>query len=157
MTPEQMRDKAIDLYKKRFHCSQAALAAGLEKVGAVNEEVIKAFGAFGGGVAGTGRVCGALTGSIGVIASIFSRGNLESAEDPRMSSVCRKFITEFEKLTRAHGGTDCRDISRVNWQDKEMVKDFYTDSEGRRKICMQVVGDAAFILGRLLEAEGLAP
>jgi hypothetical protein len=38
-----------------------------------------------------------------------------------------------------------------------MVKDFYTDSEGRRKICMQVVGDAAFILGRLLEAEGLAP
>jgi len=157
MTPEQMREKAIDLYKRRFHCSQAVLAAGLEKIGTVNEDVIKAFGAFGGGIAGTGRVCGALTGGIGVIAGIFSRGNLESKEDPRMSSVCRKFIMEFEKRTQAYGGTDCRDIARINWQDKEMVKAFFGNPESRRKICLQLVGDTAFVLGGLLEAEGLAP
>ena len=100
MTPDEMRDKAIDLYRRRFHCSQAVLGAGLEKAGAVNEAVIKAFGAFGGGIAWSGRACGALTGGIGVIASIFSRGNFESKEDPRMSSVCRKFIMEFEKLAQ---------------------------------------------------------
>jgi C_GCAxxG_C_C family probable redox protein len=151
-----MREKAIDLFSKRFHCSQVILWVGLEKIGAVNEEVIKAFGAFGGGLVGTGRVCGALTGGVGVISSIFSRGNLESKEDPRMWSVGHKFIREFEKLTEAHGGTDCRDISRMNWQDREMVKEFYGNPESRRKICFQVIGDTAFMLGVLLEAEGLA-
>jgi C_GCAxxG_C_C family probable redox protein len=156
MTPEQMKEKAIDLYRRRFHCSQAVLAAGLEKIGAVNEDVIKAFGAFGGGIAGSGRACGALTGSIGVIGRILSRGKIEGTEDPGMSSVCRKFMTEFEKLTRQYGGTDCRDIAGVNWQDEEMVKAFREDPEGRRKICMELVGATAFVLGSLLEAEGLA-
>jgi C_GCAxxG_C_C family probable redox protein len=156
MNPEQMREKALDLFLKRFHCSQAVLAVGQEKLGIVNEEVIKALGAFGGGIAGTCRVCGALTGGIAVISSLFSRGNLESKEDPRMWSVSHKFIGEFEKLTQEHGGTDCRDIARMNWQDKEMVQQFYSSPESRRKICIQLVGDTAFMLGKLLETEGLA-
>ncbi len=156
MNPEQMQDRALDLFRKRFHCSQAVLAVGQEKLGIVNEEVIKALGAFGGGIAGTCRVCGALTGGVAVISSLFSRGNLESKEDPRMWSVSRKFISEFERLTREHGGSDCRDIAGVDWQDKEMVKQFYSNPESRRKICMQLVGDTALILGKLLEAEGLA-
>jgi C_GCAxxG_C_C family probable redox protein len=155
MTPEQMRDKASDLYSRRFHCTQAVLCAGLEKIGKVNEEVIKAFGAFGGGIAWSGRTCGALTGGIGVIASIFGRGNLKSTEDSRMRPICRKFIVEFEKLTHVYGGTDCRDIARINWQDEEMVKTFLNDPESSRKVCVQLVGDTAFALGRLLEAEGV--
>jgi C_GCAxxG_C_C family probable redox protein len=156
MSPEQMQDRALDLFKKRFHCSQAVLAVGQEKLGIVNEEVVKALGAFGGGVAGTCRVCGALTGGIAVISSLFSRGNLESKEDPRMWSVSHKFIKEFEKLTQEHGGTDCRDIAKMDWQNQEMVKQFYSNPESRRKICMKLVGDTAFMLGKLLEAEGLA-
>ncbi len=153
MTPEQMRDKALDLFKKRFHCSQAVLAVGQEKMGIVNEEIVKALGAFGGGIAGTCRVCGALTGGIALISSLFSRGNLESKEDPRMWSLSHKFIQEFEKMTQEYGGTDCRDISKMNWQDRDMVKDFYSNPESRRKICIQLVGDTAFALGKLLEAE----
>ena len=67
-----------------------------------------------------------------------------------------KFIREFEKVTREYGGTDCRDIAKMDWQDKEMVKQFYSNPESRRKICMQLVGDTAFMLGKLLEEEGLA-
>jgi C_GCAxxG_C_C family probable redox protein len=156
MSPEQMKDRALELFKKRFHCSQAVVAVGQEKLGIVNEEVIKALGAFGGGIAGTCRVCGALTGGIAVISSLFSRGNLESKEDPRMWSVSHKFIREFERLTQEYGGTDCRDIARMDWQDKEMVKQFYSNPESRRKICIQLVGDAALMLGKLLETEELA-
>ena len=32
MSPEQMRQKAIDLFMKRFHCSQVILSVGLENV-----------------------------------------------------------------------------------------------------------------------------
>ena len=156
MSPEQMQDRALDLFKKRFHCSQAVLAAGQEKLGIVNEDVIKALGAFGGGIAGTCRACGALTGGVALISSLFSRGNFESKEDPRMWSVSLKFIREFEELTREHGGTDCRDIAKINWQNNDMVREFYRNPESRRKVCIQLVGDTALMLGKLLESEGLA-
>jgi hypothetical protein len=48
MSPEEMRQKAIDLFNKRFHCSQAVLAVGLEKLNIANETLIKSMGAFGG-------------------------------------------------------------------------------------------------------------
>ena len=156
MTPEDMRQKATELFGRRFHCSQAVLAAGQEKMNAVDEHVLKALGAFGGGIAGTGRTCGALTGAVALISSLFSRGNLNDREDPRMWSLSLKFLEKFEQLTTAHGGVDCRMISRVDWQNREEVKEFYSNPESRRKICSRLVGDAAYALGELLEGEGLS-
>lgn len=156
MTPDDMKKKAVDLFKRRFHCSQAVLAVGQEKASVVNEEVVKALGAFGGGIAGTCRACGALTGGIALISSLFSRGNIEEKEDPRMWSLSHKFLRRFEELTKEHGGSDCRDIARMNFQDREMVKDFYANPESRRKICVQLVGDTAYMLGKLLEEEGIS-
>ena len=79
MTPEDMRQRAIELFNQRFHCSQAILAVGQEKLNRVNEAVIKAVGALGGGVASSGRVCGTLTGGVAFISSLYSRGNLEES------------------------------------------------------------------------------
>ncbi len=156
MTPEQMRDNAIDLFRRRFHCSQAVLAVGQEKMGIVNQDVLKALGAFGGGIAGTCRTCGCLTGGMALISSLFSRGNLEDKEDPRMWSVGHKFIRRFEDLTQEYGSTECRDIARMNFQDREMVKDFYGNPDSRRKFCIKLVGDTACMLGKILEEEGVA-
>jgi C_GCAxxG_C_C family probable redox protein len=155
MTPDQMREKAVDLFTKRFHCSQVVVAVGQEKLGIVNEEVVKSLGLFGGGIAGTGRVCGCLTGGIALISSVFSRGSLEVKEDPKMWALGHKFLREFEKLTQEHGGVDCREIAKVNWQDRNSVKDFYGNPESRRKICIKLVGDTARMLGTLLEEEGV--
>jgi C_GCAxxG_C_C family probable redox protein len=155
MSPEQMKERAADLFMKRFHCSQAVLAAAQEEMGVVNEDIIKAVGSFGGGIGGTGHVCGALTGGIAFISSLFSRGNLEAKEDPRMWLLSRKFVAAFENLTMQHGGMDCRDISKVDWQNRDMVKEFYSNPESRRKICHQLVGDTALLLGKLLESEGV--
>jgi len=101
MTPDEMRDKAVDLFKKRFHCSQAVLAVGQEKMNIVNEEVIKAMGLFGGGICGTCRACGALTGGIALISSLFSRGNLEEKENPRMWSLGTN-LSEHSRTTTAN-------------------------------------------------------
>lgn len=73
-----------------------------------------------------------------------------------MWSVGQEFIREFQKLTLEHGGTDCRDIARMDWLNKDMAREFYNNLESRRKICIQVVGDSALMLGKLLEAKRLA-
>ena len=126
---------------------------GQEKMNMVNEPVIKALGAFGGGVGSTGRICGALLGGVALISSIYSRGNLDEKEDPLMWRLSYKLTKIFEDLTRSYGGTNCRDIARVNWGDREETKAFYTNPDGRRNICVQLVGDVAHALGELLEKE----
>jgi len=131
------------------------LAVGQEKLGMVNEAVIKAMGAFGGGIASSGNVCGILTGGVALISSIYSRGNLEEKEDPRMWRLSYKLLKIFENLTEPFGGINCRDIARVNWSDKEATKDFYNNPESTHKLCLQLVGDFAFAMGEVLDKDRL--
>ena len=127
------------------------LAVGQEKMNKVNEEVIKALGAFGGGIASTGKVCGALLGGVAFISSLYSRGNLEDKEDPNMWRLSHKLAKKFEELTREFGSSNCSDIARVNWSDREQVKEFYNHPDSRHRHCIKVVEDTAFALGEILD------
>lgn len=124
---------------------------GQEKAGLVDEAAIKAVGAFGGGIAATGGVCGTLLGGVALISNLYSRGNLDEKEDVRMWTLSKKFIAGFEELTAVWGGSDCRAIAKVDWQNREAVRDYYSNPESRRKICVKLVGDAALLLGKILE------
>ncbi len=153
MTPEDMREKATALFKKRFHCSQAILTVGLEKIGEKDTTAIKAVGAFGGGIAGSGSTCGTLLGAVASISALYSRGTIDEKENPRMWSCGKKLIAEFEKLTESFAGSNCRDITGIDWTDHGAVKEYYSNPESSRKRCVELVGEFAYILGTILERE----
>lgn len=153
MKPEEMREKAIDLFKQRLHCSQVLAMVGLEKLGVEDPSVIKALGAFGGGIGGTGNICGALVGAVSVIGCLYSRSSLEEKENPRMWSATKAVMKNFETLAAPHGGINCAQIARVDWMDRDQVKDFYGNPDSRRQHCINIVGDTAKALGELLEQE----
>ena len=119
----------------------------------VDESAVKAVGAFGGGIASSGSVCGILLGGVAMISSMYSRGNLDEKENPRIWTLSSKFLKKFEELTEGYGSTNCRDIAQVDWKNRDAVKEYYSNPESSRKICIRLVGDAAFILGELLEQE----
>jgi C_GCAxxG_C_C family probable redox protein len=129
------------------------MAVGQEKIRRVNESIVKSMGAFGGGVASTGKVCGALIGGVALISSIYSRGNPEEKEDHRMWRLSYKLTKRFEDLAKPLGGVDCHDIARVNWKDREETREFYKNPNSRRQICAQLVGDLAYALGEILEQD----
>ena len=118
-----------------------------------DDAAVRAVGAYGGGIASSGNVCGILLGGIAMISSIYSRASLEEKEDPRIWAASKKFMQEFEKLTESFGGINCSDIARVDWKDRNAVKAYYADPDSNRKACIKLVGDAAFALGELLEEE----
>jgi C_GCAxxG_C_C family probable redox protein len=124
---------------------------GQEKMGIQNESVIKAMGALGGGIASTGRVCGALLGGVAFISSLYSRGNLEEKEHPNMWRLSYKLTKRFEDLTKEFGSINCSDIAGVNWRDREQVTAFYGNPDGRRGRCIKLVEDTAYALGEILE------
>lgn len=153
MQPEEMREKAIDLFKQRLHCSQVLAMVGLEKLGIDDPSVIRAMGAFGGGIGGTGNICGVLVGATSVIGMLYSRSSLEEKENPRMWAASKAVMKKFEELTAQHGGINCCQIARVDWMDRDQVKDFYGNPDSRRQHCIDLVGDTAKALGELLERE----
>ncbi len=126
---------------------------GLEKIDQQNEEAIKAVGAFGGGIASSGAVCGTLLGAVAAISSLHSRGNLEDRENPRVWGVSNKILSKFNQLTERFGGSNCSDIARLDWHDRDAVKEYYSNPESSRKECIQLVGDCAYELGLILEKE----
>lgn len=126
---------------------------GQEKIGEIDETAVKALGAFGGGIASSGNVCGILVGGIAAISSIYSRGNLQDKENPRLWSVSSKFLKKFEELTSTFGGINCRDIAKVDWKNKLEVKNYYVNPLSTRKVCIKLVGDAAYELGELIDKE----
>lgn len=126
---------------------------GQEKLGKINPDVIKAVGLFGGGIAGTGDVCGAMTGGIACISSHCSRGDLEETESPRLFKLGHMLDAAFTEITKEFGGKDCANIARVDWLDNQQVKDFYRGDSSRRIYCQQVVGETARALGEIIEQE----
>jgi C_GCAxxG_C_C family probable redox protein len=153
MRPNEMRDKAIELFKQRLHCSQVLAMVGMEKLGISDPSVIKAMGAFGGGIGGAGNICGVLVGAVSVIGSLYSRGSLEEKENPRMWAATKTVLRNFEALAAPHGGINCCQIARVDWMDRDQTKDFYRNPGSRRQHCITIVGETAKALGELLEQE----
>ncbi|MBM9614015.1 C_GCAxxG_C_C family protein [Desulfobulbus rhabdoformis] len=153
MRPDEMQEKAQDLFLKRLHCSQVLAMIGQEKLGVQDPSVIKALGSFGGGIGGTGHVCGALVGAASVIGTLYSRSSLEEKENPRMWAATKKVMKSFKDLTDEYGGINCGEIARVDWMNRDEVKNFYGNAESRRQHCLKVVGETARLLGEVLENE----
>jgi C_GCAxxG_C_C family probable redox protein len=126
---------------------------GQEKLDMIDEAAVKAVGAYGGGIASSGSVCGILLGGVALISNLYSRGNLDEKENPRMWSLSSKFIAKFEELAEPYGSSNCRDIAKVDWHDRLAVKNYYYNPMSSRKDCIKLLGEATYILGELLEAE----
>jgi len=148
-----MKEKALSLFKQGMHCSQVLAMVGLEKLGIDDPSVIKAMGSFGGGIGGTGNICGTLVGAVSVIGRLYSRAGLDEKENPRMWAATKAVMKNFQELAAPHGGINCSQIAGVDWMDREQVKDFYANPESRRRHCMTMVGETAKALGDLLDKE----
>ncbi len=153
MTPKEMRKKAIELMAvQRFHCSQAIAAVGQEKLGKGNDEVIRAMGAFGGGLGGNGEVCGALAGGLAVLGLRYSRATIDEKENPHMWKASHELVRRFrDDVVNFNGTILCRDICGVDWSDRAQAREFYSGEKVKK--CIRIVGETALLVGEMLERE----
>ncbi|PKN17075.1 MAG: hypothetical protein CVU71_17420 [Deltaproteobacteria bacterium HGW-Deltaproteobacteria-6] len=151
MTPKDMRKKAVVMMAvQKFHCSQAIAIVGQEKLEKDNDDLIRAMGAFGGGLGGNGEVCGALAGGLAVLGLRYSRAHQEEKENPQMWGAAEELVRRFrDEIVKQNGSILCRDISCVDWKNREQVKAFYNGE--KVKDCIRIVGETAMLVGELLE------
>lgn len=123
---------------------------GQEKLGKENDEVIKAMGAFGGGLGGCGETCGAVIGALGIIGELFSRAREDEKENPQLWAYTHEMVDKFRnEIVKKHPGILCRDIAQVDWANREEAKAFYRGEKVQE--CARLVGETARVLGELIE------
>ena len=107
------KEKAADLFKQQFNCSQSVFTAYRQADTMDDRTALKLATVFGAGVSCTGSsLCGAVTGSLMAISMKHGRGDLKSIDEKaRTYDIGKKFMNDFASRM---GSCDCEKIMGIN-------------------------------------------
>ena len=98
---------ADDLFRRKFHCSQAVLAAFSAELGLTEEQALKLGACFGSGMR-KGEVCGACSGALMALGLKYGQANEQDLESRyKTNEVTDKFLSEFKK---ENGSYMCKEL-----------------------------------------------
>jgi C_GCAxxG_C_C family probable redox protein len=119
-----------------------------------NNCLVRAMASMGGGIAFSGGPCGALTGAVVFIGSLFGKDEPGEKDSPLMHKACDLFYRRFEnEVAKGFDSINCRDMTGVDWKDPVQVNAFRKGNG--RIMCASYTGKAARILGEVLEETAL--
>lgn len=135
------REKEIlALFEQGYNCAQAILAVYGKESGLQREHAFRIGAPFGGGIADTGNICGAVTGSLMVIG--LKKGNVKPASWLKKAKLLRTSRTFMERFTSSQGSLTCCTIQKQIAGEKRDV--------ARESHCASVVEAAIEILEEIL-------
>jgi C_GCAxxG_C_C family probable redox protein len=130
----------VKCFEDGYNCSQAIFSTYGKEFGISPDQAFKIASGFGGGMRIDGT-CGAVTGAFMVLGLKFAKGKDKPYD---------KIIKFAETFRRKNKSTDCRTLIGCDIRTEEGMNKAV--SEGLfRKICSQVVKDAAEILETMLK------
>lgn len=100
--------EAVELFKSGFNCSQSVLAAFCEEYGFPVETAFKIAAPFGGGIGGSGKTCGALTGGLMVIGLKYGPASESDLDAKNLTREKTRMLVE--NFNRVHRSCDCNDL-----------------------------------------------
>jgi C_GCAxxG_C_C family probable redox protein len=141
-------EKSSNNFSAGFSCSQSVLRAFADDFGLEPDMAARIATAFGGGLARTGRVCGAVSGGLMVIGLRF--GNVlptDKGAKEATYALARKFLNQFALL---HQSVDCPGLLDCDIGTPEGMQQAREQNLFKTR-CPVYVQDAARILMKLDE------
>lgn len=139
-------EKALDYFSRGFHCSQAVLAAWADLCGLSEKQALKLGACFGGGMR-KGEVCGACSGALMVLGSLYGQTQLSGEESRQVENeVCDRMMQGFAE---ACGSCLCREILGCDISTPE-GKQYARRNNLFTERCPQMVAGAVRILETLI-------
>lgn len=140
-------DLAVDCFKSGFNCSQSVFTAFSVDEGLASETALKVATAFGGGIASTGNVCGAVSGGLLAIGLKYGRCTIEDLKAKEKTyELSRQFMNDFKAH---HGSIVCKDILGCDLNTPAGKAEFNSKDLINTK-CAGCVRDAVEMLEKLL-------
>jgi len=102
------KQKTIEQFNAHYNCAQAVLL-GYGAQFALPEHTLARLGAgFGGGIVGTGNMCGAVNAAIMLLGLKYGQKSPNDIDDKRKTvAAIKDFLAE---LSKNHQSNNCRDI-----------------------------------------------
>jgi len=140
------QEKAKQIFGTGLNCAQSVFSVFADEQG-VTEEQAKLIGsAYGGGIATTGKICGAVNGAlmaIGLRCGYKSGGETERKK--KTYNLARRFMEEF---TRKNGSIICNELLGFDISDEALNRKAAEDCV-YRTLCPKLVADAVEIVEKI--------
>lgn len=142
---ENYSDKAMNLFKQGYNCSQAVFLAFNDKTTGLDEEsALKIASSFGGGMARLREVCGAVSGMFMTAGILYGYSN---PNDNKEKTEHYKRIQKLaEKFKSQNGSIICRELLGLGNGADKPVPELRTEAYYKKRPCVELVGCAAAIM-----------
>jgi C_GCAxxG_C_C family probable redox protein len=140
-------ESAASNFKEGFNCAQSVFCAFAVNLGLDRETALKLATPFGGGIAGTAQMCGAVSGAIMAIGLKLGTASADKPARAKSYAAAKKFMELFKGR---QGSLVCREILGCDIGTPEGMKTAQ-DKKLFDKTCAKAVKDAAAILNEVLE------
>ena len=144
LTSSQYAQKAMNLFKEGYNCSQSVFLAFKDLYGIDRHTALKLSSSFGGGMGRLREVCGSVSGMF------LTAGILYGYDSPKDRSSKTEHYKRIQELARSfeelNASIVCRELlgldqKKESYGPEERTKDYY-----RKRPCEQIVGCAAYIM-----------
>ena len=143
------KEKALEYFGDKFHCSQSVIAAFADECGLTEEKALKLGACFGGGMR-KGEVCGACTGALMVLGALYGQSDSSDLES-RMTA--NKVNDEMmERFAQRCGSCICKDLLKCDISTQEGVS-YALENKLFTEFCPEMVANAVDILEEIIKEQ----
>ena len=133
-------EKAKELFKSGYNCSQSVLGVFCEELGMDFETAMKISMPFGGGMGRMREVCGTVSGMFMVAGLMF--GNSDTVTKAEMYAKIQDLAARFKDQ---NGSIICRELLQGVENSTSPVPSERNGNYYKKRPCVELVGDAVEI------------
>jgi C_GCAxxG_C_C family probable redox protein len=144
------KDRAVELFKEGFNCSQSVFTAFAYRFGMDEETALKVSAGLGGGLGRMREVCGAVSGGAMVIGSICSATEGKDGDSKQKNY---ELVREFaEKFAKENSSIICRELLELDVKMEKSAKpEERTAQYYKKRPCVELVECAARIIEEMIK------
>ena len=138
------KEKAEQLFKSGYNCSQAVIGAFCDDLGLDFDTAMKISEGFGGGMGRMRLTCGAVSGMAMAVGMMLSRGAGEGDTRPEVYAKTHELA---DKFAEKNGSIICSDLLGLN--EKPLYNpnpDKRTDAYFKKRPCIKCVTDCVELI-----------
>lgn len=144
------KERALQYFSDKFHCSQAVLAAFAPELGITEEQALRLGACFGSGMR-RGEVCGACTGALMVLGLLYGQCDKNDLDSRiRANNVNEAMMSGFAEKS---GSYICNELLGCDVRTEEGIK-YARENNLFTDFCPKMVANAVDVLEEILSNTG---
>ena len=141
-------EKAKELFKAGYNCSQAVLGVFCEEFGMDFDTALKISSSFGGGMGRMREVCGTVSGMFMAAGLAFAKTDRSPGNKKEQYKIVQELAMEFKNK---NGSIICRELLQGIENSANPTPSPRTEAYYKKRPCIELVADSVEIFEKFLE------